>query len=149
MKAVVTNVQCASVRVEGETVGRIGNGFLILLGVTHGDTEAEVNKLADKICSLRVFKDEAGKINKGLADISGEVLVVSQFTLYASCRHGRRPDFLSAAKPETANELYERFVARVRENGFHTETGIFGAYMEVESINDGPFTLVIDTEDLK
>ena len=149
MKAVVTNVQCASVRVDGETVGKIKNGFLILLGVTHGDTEAEVLKLADKICGLRVFKDEEGKINKGLADINGEVLVVSQFTLYASCRHGRRPDFLAAAKPELANALYERFVARVRENGFHTETGVFGAYMEVESINDGPFTLVIDTEDLK
>ena len=149
MKAVVTNVQCASVRVDGTTVGKIGNGFLILLGVTHGDTEAEVNKLADKICGLRVFKNEAGKINKSLADIGGEVLVVSQFTLYASCRHGRRPDFLAAAKPDIANELYERFVARVRENGFHTETGVFGAYMEVESINDGPFTLVIDTEDLK
>ena len=149
MKAVVTNVQCASVRVGGETVGKIGNGFLILLGVTHGDTEAEALKLADKICGLRVFKDEEGKINKSLADIGGEVLVVSQFTLYASCRHGRRPDFLAAAKPEPANELYERFAARVRENGFHTETGIFGAYMEVESINDGPFTLIIDTEDLK
>ena len=149
MKAVVTNVQCASVRVDGTTVGKIGNGFLILLGVTHGDTEAEVNKLADKICGLRVFKDDEGKINRSLADTQGEVLVVSQFTLYASCRHGRRPDFLAAAKPEIANELYERFVARVRESGFHTETGVFGAYMEVESINDGPFTLVIDTEDLK
>lgn len=148
MKAVVTNVLSASVRVEGETVGKIENGFLILLGVTHGDTEAEVNKLADKICGLRVFKDEAGKINKSLADIGGEVLVVSQFTLYASCRHGRRPDFLAAAKPEIANELYERFVARVRDKGFRTETGVFGAYMEVESVNDGPFTLVIDTEDL-
>lgn len=111
MKAVVTNVQCASVRVGGETVGKIGNGFLILLGVTHGDTEAEALKLADKICGLRVFKDEEGKINKSLADIGGEALVVSQFTLYASCRHGRRPDFLAAAKPEPANELYERFAA--------------------------------------
>lgn len=149
MKAVVTNVQRASVRVDGKTVGEIGNGFLILLGVTHGDTEADGQKLADKICSLRVFKDEAGKINKGLGEIGGEVLVVSQFTLYASCRHGRRPDFLAAAKPDAANALYERFVARVRENGFRTATGVFGAYMEVESVNDGPFTLVIDSEDLK
>ena len=148
MKAVVTNVQHASVRVDGETVGRIGSGFLILLGVTHTDTEADVRKLADKICGLRVFKDDEGKTNRSLADVQGEVLVVSQFTLYASCRHGRRPDFLAAANPELAVPLYEAFVQRIRDSGFHTETGIFGAYMEVESVNDGPFTLVIDTEEL-
>lgn len=149
MKAVVANVKYASVTVEGQVVGRIGPGLLILLGVTHDDTEAEVSKLADKITGLRIFKDEEGRTNKGLADIGGEILVVSQFTLYANCRHGRRPDFLSAAKPELANTLYESFVRRCRDKGFHTETGIFGAAMEVESCNNGPFTLVVDTAELK
>ena len=149
MKAVVTNVRRASVTVEGERVASIGRGFLILLGVTHGDTEADCLRLADKICSLRIFKDENERTNLSLSDVSGEVLIVSQFTLYANCRHGRRPDFLAAAKPELAVPLYERFCARVRENGFSVQTGVFGAYMEVESVNDGPFTLVIDTEDLQ
>lgn len=148
MKAVLANVQRASVTVEGKTVGAIGRGFLILLGVTHGDTEADALRLADKICSLRIFKDAEGRTNLSLADVGGEVLVVSQFTLYANCRHGRRPDFLAAAKPDLAEALYERFSARVRENGFSVQNGVFGAYMEVESVNDGPFTLVIDTEDL-
>lgn len=149
MKAVVANVKYASVTVEGQVVGRIGPGLLILLGVTHDDTETEVAKLADKITGLRIFKDEEGRTNKGLADIGGEILVVSQFTLYANCRHGRRPDFLAAARPELANALYESFVQRCRDKGFHTETGIFGAAMEVESCNNGPFTLVVDTAELK
>lgn len=149
MKAVVANVKHASVTVEGQVVGSIGAGLLILLGVTHGDTETEVAKLADKITGLRIFKDEDGRTNKSLADIGGEILVVSQFTLYANCRHGRRPDFLSAAKPELANALYESFVRKCRDKGFHTETGIFGAAMEVESCNNGPFTLVVDTAELK
>lgn len=149
MKAVVANVKHASVTVEGQVVGSIGAGLLILLGVTHGDTETEVAKLADKITGLRIFKDEDGRTNKSLADIGGEILVVSQFTLYANCRHGRRPDFLAAAKPELANALYESFVRKCRDRGFHTETGIFGAAMEVESCNNGPFTLVVDTAELK
>lgn len=149
MKAVVANVQYARVTVEGEIVGQIERGLLILLGVTHTDSEAEVQKLADKVTGLRIFKDEEGRTNKSLSDVGGEILVVSQFTLYANCRHGRRPDFLNAAKPELANTLYESFVARCREKGFHTETGVFGAYMQVESCNDGPFTLVVDTDDLK
>lgn len=149
MKAVVANVQYARVTVEGEIVGQIERGLLILLGVTHTDSEVEVQKLADKVTGLRIFKDEEGRTNKSLSDVGGEILVVSQFTLYANCRHGRRPDFLNAAKPELANTLYESFVARCREKGFHTETGVFGAYMQVESCNDGPFTLVVDTDDLK
>lgn len=149
MKAVVANVKYASVTVEGQVVGRIGPGLLILLGVTHDDTETEVAKLADKITGLRIFKDEEGRTNRSLADIGGEILVVSQFTLYANCRHGRRPDFLSAARPELASALYESFVCRCRDRGFHTETGIFGAAMEVESCNNGPFTLVVDTAELK
>ena len=149
MKAVVANVKHASVTVEGEVVGKIGPGFLILLGITHEDTEAEVVKLADKVTGLRIFKDEEGRTNKSLADVGGEILVVSQFTLYANCRHGRRPDFLAAAKPDLAIPLYESFVQKCRDKGFHTETGIFGASMEVDSCNNGPFTLVIDTADLK
>ena len=148
MRAVVTRVNHAAVAIDGETVGEIGRGFLILLGVTHDDTEAQVRKLADKICSLRIFEDEAGKMNIGLDQVGGELLIVSQFTLYGSCRHGRRPDFLAAARPETAIPLYEKFVSLCREKGFRTETGRFGADMQVTSENDGPLTLILDTTDL-
>ncbi len=149
MRAVLSKVKSASVRVDGETVGQIGTGYLILLGVTHEDTDAQCRKLADKLCSLRVFDDENDKINLSLDDVGGELLVVSQFTLYGSCRKGRRPEFLNAARPEVAVPLYERFVALCREKGYRVETGVFGAHMEVESVNDGPFTLVVDTADLK
>jgi len=135
--------------VDGETVGRIGAGYLILLGVTHDDTELQCRKLADKLCSLRVFDDENGKINLSLDDVGGGLLIISQFTLYGNCRKGRRPEFLNAARPETAIPLYEKFVALCREKGYHVETGVFGAHMEVESVNDGPFTLIVDTNDLK
>ena len=121
---------------------------MILLGVTHEDTEAQVRKLADKICSLRVFEDDAGKLNRGLDEVRGELLIVSQFTLYGSCRHGRRPDFLAAARPEIAVPLYEKFIALCREKGFSTQTGVFGADMQVESLNDGPLTLILDTDQL-
>ena len=149
MRAVLTKVKSAAVRVEGETVGQIGQGLLILLGVTHEDIETQCQKLADKLCSLRIFDDENGKINLSLDDVGGELLVVSQFTLYGNCRKGRRPEFLSAARPEVAIPLYEKFIALCREKGYHVETGEFGAYMEVESVNDGPFTLIVDTDDLK
>lgn len=148
MRAVVTRVQHASVTIGGEVRGAIGQGFLILLGVTHEDTEAQVRKLADKICSLRVFEDDAGKLNRGLDEVRGELLIVSQFTLYGSCRHGRRPDFLAAARPEIAVPLYEKFIALCREKGFSTQTGVFGADMQVESLNDGPLTLILDTDQL-
>jgi D-tyrosyl-tRNA(Tyr) deacylase len=148
MRAVVTRVQHASVTIGGEVRGVIGQGFLILLGVTHEDTEAQVRKLADKICSLRVFEDDAGKLNRGLDEVRGELLIVSQFTLYGSCRHGRRPDFLAAARPEIAVPLYEKFIALCREKGFSTQTGVFGADMQVESLNDGPLTLILDTDQL-
>ena len=148
MRAVVTKVQHASVTIDGAVRGKIGKGFLILLGVTHEDTEAQVIKLADKICSLRIFEDESGKMNVGLAEAGGELLVVSQFTLYGSCKKGRRPDFLAAARPEIAIPLYEKFVARCGENGFHVETGEFGADMKVDSLNDGPLTLILDTDQL-
>lgn len=149
MRAVLSKVSSASVRVEGKTVGQIGQGFLILLGVTHDDTETQCRKLADKLCSLRIFDDENDKINLSLDDVGGEILVISQFTLYGNCRKGRRPEFLNAARPEVAIPLYEKFVALCREKGYHVETGEFGAHMAVESVNDGPFTLVVDTNDLK
>ena len=149
MRAVLSKVTSAAVRVDGSVVGQIGEGFLILLGVTHEDTEVQCQKLADKLCSLRIFDDENDKINLSLDDVGGEILVVSQFTLYGNCRKGRRPDFLSAARPEVAIPLYEKFIALCREKGYHVETGEFGAHMEVESVNNGPFTLVVDTNDLK
>lgn len=148
MRAVLTRVKHASVTIDGQVKGRIGEGFLILLGVTHDDTEAQVVKLADKLTSLRIFEDEDGKMNRGLEVVNGEILVVSQFTLYGNCKKGRRPDFLAAARPEVAIPLYEKFVAVCRDKGFHVETGEFGAYMAVESLNDGPLTLVVDTDQL-
>lgn len=149
MKAVLMRVKRASVTIDEKETRSIGRGFLILLGVTHDDTEAQVVKLADKLCALRLFEDAEGKINLGLDEVGGEIMIVSQFTLYGSCRKGRRPEFLSAARPETAIPLYEKFVALVREKGFRVETGEFGAYMEVDSVNDGPFTLVVDTKELE
>ena len=148
MRAVLTRVKHASVTIDGQVKGRIGEGFLILLGVTHDDTEAQAVKLADKLTSLRIFEDEDGKMNRGLEVVNGEILVVSQFTLYGNCKKGRRPDFLAAARPEIAIPLFEKFVAVCRDKGFHVETGEFGAYMEVESLNDGPLTLVVDTDQL-
>ena len=148
MRAVLTRVKHASVTIDGQVKGRIGEGFLILLGVTHDDTEAQAVKLADKLTSLRIFEDEDGKMNRGLEVVNGEILVVSQFTLYGNCKKGRRPDFLAAARPEIAIPLYEKFVAVCRDKGFHVEIGEFGAYMEVESLNDGPLTLVVDTDQL-
>ena len=148
MRAVVTRVTHASVTIDGTVRGSIGPGFLILLGVAHGDTEAQAVKLADKICGLRIFEDGAGKMNLGLDAVNGQLLVVSQFTLYGNCKHGRRPDFLTAARPETAVPLYEKFIALCREKGLHVETGEFGADMKVDSLNDGPLTLILDTDTL-
>ena len=148
MRAVLTRVNSASVAIDGEVVGKIGKGFLILLGVGPNDTEKECRYLAEKALGLRIFTDENDKMNLGLDAVGGEVLVVSQFTLYGNCRKGRRPEFLSAARPEIAIPMYEKFVDICREKGYHVETGEFGAYMEVESLNDGPFTLIVDSADL-
>jgi len=148
MRAVVTKVAHASVSIDGAVKGQIGRGFLILLGVTHGDTEAEAVKLADKICGLRIFEDENGKMNLGLDAVDGELLIISQFTLYGNCKRGRRPDFLAAARPEVAIPLYEKFIALCREKGLRVETGEFGADMKVDSLNDGPLTLILDTDTL-
>ena len=148
MRAVLTRVKHASVSIDGKIKGQIGEGFLILLGVGQNDTEAEAVKLCDKLTGLRIFEDENDKMNRSLADVGGQLLVISQFTLYGNCKKGRRPEFLAAARPEIAIPLYEKFVALCREKGFHTETGEFGAYMQVDSLNDGPVTLVVDTDNL-
>ena len=148
MRAVLTRVKHASVTIDGKVHGQIGEGFLILLGITHEDTEAQAVKLADKLTGLRIFEDENGKMNRGLDEVKGELLIVSQFTLYGNCKKGRRPEFLAAARPEVAIPLYEKFVELCRAKGFHTETGEFGAYMQVDSLNDGPLTLVVDSDQL-
>ncbi len=147
MRAVLTRVRSASVTIDGKTVGSIGKGFLVLLGVHVSDTEAEAKKIADKICGLRIFEDEHGKMNVGPKDAGAEILIVSQFTLYGDCRQ-RRPGFTNAARPETAIPLYELCISECRNRGFHVETGVFGADMQVSSINDGPVTLLLDTESL-
>ena len=148
MRAVLTRVKHASVTIDGKVHGQIGEGFLILLGITHEDTEAQAVKLADKLTGLRIFEDENGKMNRGLDEVKGELLVVSQFTLYGNCKKGRRPEFLAAARPDVAIPLYEKFVQLCRDKGFHTETGEFGAYMQVDSLNDGPLTIILDTDTL-
>ena len=148
MRAVMTRVKHASVTIDGKETRSIGVGFLSLLGITHEDTEAQAVKLADKLTKLRIFEDADGKMNRGLEEVNGELMIISQFTLYGNCKKGRRPDFLAAARPEVAIPLYEKFVAECRSKGFRTETGEFGAYMEVDSLNDGPLTLVVDTDNL-
>ena len=148
MRAVLTRVKSASVTIDGETVGKIGKGFLILLGVGPNDTEKECRYLAEKALSLRIFEDENGKMYLGLESVGGEVLVVSQFTLFGNCRKGRRPSFTDAAGPELGEQLYERFLAICKELGYPPQHGRFGADMKVESINDGPVTLILDTDQL-
>ena len=150
MKAILQRVTFAEVKVDGNTVGKIGNGFLILLGVAEGDTEKEADALSAKVATLRGFTDENDKMNLSLADIDGEVLVISNFTLYADCSHGRRPNFMKAAKPDIAEPLYEYFCEKMADNGVRkVEKGIFGADMKVSLLNDGPVTIDIDTRDLK
>ena len=148
MRAVLTRVNSASVTIDGEVVGKIGKGFLILLGVGPEDTEKECRYLAEKALGLRVFEDENGKMNLGLDSVNGEVLVVSQFTLFGNVRKGRRPSFTEAADPELGNRLYERFLAICEELGYPPQHGRFGADMQVESVNDGPVTLILDTVQL-
>lgn len=147
MRAVVTRVRSASVEIDGVLRGKTDGGLLVLLGVKVGDTEAECRRLAEKIPQLRIFEDDGGKMNRSLLDVGGTLLVVSQFTLYGNTRRGRRPDFLQAAKPDTAVPLYELFIELCRGQGIHTETGEFGAEMQVASVNDGPVTLILDTDE--
>ena len=148
MRAILTRVSSASVTIDGEVVGSIGKGFLILLGVGPNDTEKECRHLAEKALGLRIFEDENGKMNLGLEAVGGEVLVVSQFTLYGNCRKGRRPSFADAAGPELGNKLYEQFLSDCAQLGYPPQHGRFGADMKVESINDGPVTLILDTDQL-
>lgn len=148
MRTVLQRVTHASVKVDGQTIGEIGKGFLILLGVAEEDDEAIADKMADKICRLRIFEDENGKTNLSLADVSGEILVVSQFTLYADCKKGNRPSFVKAGNPEKANRLYEYFMKRCQTHVQTVEHGQFGADMKVELLNDGPFTLMLDSKEL-
>jgi D-tyrosyl-tRNA(Tyr) deacylase len=145
MRALVQRVSRANVTVDVDVVGSIGKGFVVLLGVTHDDSEADAAYLADKILGLRIFEDDAGKMNLSLADVSGACLVVSQFTLYGDCRKGRRPSFVAAAGPERAEALYEVFVERIRDGGIVAETGRFRAHMDVELVNDGPVTMLLDS----
>ena len=148
MRAVIQRVSRAAVRVDDVTVGAIERGFLVLLGVTHADGRAEAEWLARKVAGLRILEDDAGKMNLGLSDVGGAVLVVSQFTLYGDARKGRRPSFTYAARPEQAEPLVDYFAARLREEGLPVETGVFGAMMEVELVNDGPVTLWLDTAEI-
>ncbi|MCL4191191.1 MAG: D-tyrosyl-tRNA(Tyr) deacylase [Thermoguttaceae bacterium] len=148
MKACVQRVARASVSVEGEVVGAIGRGLLVLLGVAREDAETDARLLAEKISGLRVFEDDEGKMNRALGEVGGSMLVVSQFTLLGNCRRGRRPDFTAAARPELAEQLYEVFAKTVSEMGIPVATGRFRAMMQVELVNDGPVTLLLDTREL-
>ena len=145
MRAVVQRVSRAQVAVDGEIVAEVGRGLVVLLGVTHADTDGDADYLADKIAGLRVFEDKNGKMNQDAAAVGGGILVVSQFTLYGDVRRGKRPSFDAAAKPERARELYEHFVARIRTAGLPCQTGRFQEMMEVELVNDGPVTILLDS----
>lgn len=144
MKIVVQRVKNAQVDVEGKTVGKIGKGFLVLLGVTHEDTKENADYLVKKLCKLRIFTDENDKMNLDLKAVNGELLIVSQFTLYANCSEGNRPSFTEAAKPDKAKELYEYFCSECEKNGIKVEKGIFGADMKVSLLNDGPVTIIME-----
>lgn len=145
MKAVIQRVTRASVTVDGDIVGKIGKGYLVLFGVGDGDTRADCDRLAAKLIKLRIFEDENGKTNLSIGDVGGEMLIVSQFTLYADCSHGNRPSFTSAGKPDLANGLYEYFCEKVSESGINVQRGVFGADMKVELLNDGPFTVILES----
>ncbi len=148
MRAVVTRVNHASVRIEGKIHGQIGKGLLVLLGVHRDDTEKEASKIADKICGLRIFEDENGKTNLSLADVEGSLLLISQFTLYADCKKGNRPSFIGAGAPDMASEMYEYILDAAKTYCPRVERGEFGADMKVSLVNDGPFTIVLDSKDL-
>lgn len=145
MRAVIQRVSKASVKVDGETIGSIGAGLLIFLGVGETDTESDLKYIADKSVGLRIFSDENDKMNLSVEDIGGEVLVISQFTLYGDCRKGKRPSFSKSMEPVTANKMYEQFIAELKSRGIKTEHGEFGADMKVELLNDGPVTILLDS----
>ena len=145
MRAVVQRVSSSNVTVDGDVIGNINKGLLVLLGVTHEDTSKDVDYIIDKVLNLRIFEDENEKMNLSLKDVEGELLVVSQFTLYGDCRKGRRPSFSSAARPEVATKLYEEFIEKARKEGIVTQTGQFGAHMMVDLTNDGPVTILLES----
>lgn len=144
MRLVVQRVKNAEVKVDGKTVGSIDKGFLVLLGITHTDTKETADYLVKKLCKLRIFEDDNEKMNLGLKDVNGSLLIVSQFTLYADCSEGNRPSFINAAKPDMANELYEYFCEKCKEQDIKVEKGIFGADMKVSLLNDGPVTIILE-----
>lgn len=146
MRAVVQRVTNADVKIDGRVNGKIDDGLLVLFGVGNGDTEEDMKYIADKIIKLRIFSDENDKMNLSIEDVGGSMLVISQFTLYGDCSHGRRPYFGNAMEPVSANEMYEKFVAYIREQGIHTETGEFGADMKVSLTNDGPVTIILESK---
>ena len=146
MKVVIQRAKEAKVTVDNKVVGQIDEGVMVLVGITHDDSEADAEYLAEKIVNLRIFEDEDGKMNHSLLDVNGQVLSVSQFTLYGDCRKGRRPNYMNAAKPDYANDIYEIFNTKLREKGLHVETGIFGAMMDVQFTNVGPVTLIVESK---
>ena len=148
MKFVLQRVLEAKVDVDGKTVGKIGKGYLLLVGVSNEDTKEIADQMIEKVSRLRIFEDENGKINLSIDQIEGEILVVSQFTLYADCKKGNRPSFIRAGAPDFANDMYEYIIGKCRETGVKTETGIFGADMAVSLVNDGPFTILYDSEEM-
>jgi D-tyrosyl-tRNA(Tyr) deacylase len=149
VRAVLQRVSRAEVRIDGRVAGRIGRGFVVLLGVARGDADADADFMVDRILGMRVFADQAGKMNLALGAVAGELLVVSQFTLLADTESGRRPSFMHAAAPDEAQRLYERFISLARQRGVRVETGEFGAMMEVELVNDGPVTILLDSRNRK
>jgi len=148
MKFVIQRVSHASVEVDKKIVGKINQGFLVLIGITDTDTKEVADTLINKLLKLRIFEDNNGKMNLSIKDVNGSLLLVSQFTLYANCKNGNRPDFLSAAKPDYANELYEYIIGRCKNENIEVQTGLFGAEMKVELLNDGPVTIILDSEEL-
>ena len=148
MRLVVQKVSQSSVKIEGEIVGAIDKGYMVLVGITNGDDELLVEKMVDKLVNLRIFEDENDKLNLSLLDVGGSVLSISQFTLYANCKKGRRPSFIDAAKPDISSPLYDFFNKKLEEKGINVERGVFGAMMEVSLINDGPLTIILDSNEL-
>ena len=148
MRLVVQKVSQSSVKIEGEIVGAIDKGYMVLVGITNGDDELLVEKMVDKLVNLRIFEDENDKLNLSLLDVGGSVLSISQFTLYANCKKGRRPSFINAAKPDISSPLYDFFNKKLEEKGINVERGVFGAMMEVSLINDGPVTIILDSNEL-
>lgn len=148
MRLVVQKVSKSNVKIEGQVVGEIGNGFMVLVGITTGDDEVIVEKMVDKLVNLRIFEDENDKLNLSLLDVKGSILSISQFTLYANCKKGRRPSFIDAAKPDVSSPLYDLFNDKLEEKGIHVERGVFGAMMEVSLVNDGPVTIILDSKEI-